>query len=177
MFCAKHHVRVNGVMYRPGEVIEEDPNAVWHLKVGAIEEIAPAAGETPSDTGDETSPNGGGGRAAEDVDPREEETPPSAAQTPPLTGEAGEEAAPAEKTDCHTVAPISDRRTMDGRAMLGPTVRNDNLGETEPEEIDEEAEPEEIDVMAGIVTEPAQEKPAPAKRKSSSRKREGGKSK
>ena len=163
MFCAKHHVRVNGVMYRPGEVIEEDPNAVWHLKVGAIEKIAPAAGETPSDTGDETSPNGGGERAAEDGDPREEETPPSAAQTPPLTGEAGEEAAPAEKTDCHTSA-----------AAL---VRNDNLGETEPEEIDEEAEPEEIDVMAGIVTEPAQEKPAPAKRKSSSRKREGGKSK
>ena len=32
----------------------------------------------------------------------------------------------AGETDCHTVAPITDRRTMDGRAMLGPTVRNDS---------------------------------------------------
>jgi len=153
MFCAKHHVRVNGVMYRPGEVIEEDPNAAWHLKVGAIEEIAPAAGETPSDTGDETSPNGGGGRAAEDGDPREEETP-SVSFAPSVMTASGHDSSPEGGAESEEIDE-----------------------EAAPEEIDEEAEPEEIDVMAGIVTEPAQEKPAPAKRKSSSRKREGGKSK
>lgn len=155
MFCAKHHVRVNGVMYRPGEVIEEDPNALWHLKVGAIEEIAPAAGETPSDTGDETSPNGGGGRAAEDVDPREEETP-SVSFAPSVMTASGRDSSPEGGAESDATSPEEG---------------------AESEEIDEEAEPEEIDVMAGIVTEPAQEKPAPAKRKSSSRKREGGKSK
>lgn len=46
MYVAVTYVDTGIKLYTPGEIIEEDPNAEWHLKVNAIRPLA----EAPSPT-------------------------------------------------------------------------------------------------------------------------------
>lgn len=40
MYVALTYVDTGKTVYMPGEVIEDDPNAEWHLKIGAIRPMA-----------------------------------------------------------------------------------------------------------------------------------------
>lgn len=44
MYIALKYVDTGKRLYRPGEMIEEDPNAEWHLKIGAIRKASAREG-------------------------------------------------------------------------------------------------------------------------------------